>query len=316
MKNWIDDLDGILTPWPPGAAAGCPHCKVHAGFLSTYTALQPQLLPLVQQLVQQHPTAPIWVTGRQSGWVGGWVGGWLPFAFSSFLVSSSSQPPTASAFPSSYLLLQPPTHPPTYSNLGHSLGAALAVLCTLDLFLFSGGGGGGGGGGGEEGETIVFSVQQAITYGQPRVGNKEVRLSHPPTHPPTYVPTSSIKTSTHPPTRPPTQTAGLFLRQSNAGPSSPVLSPRAPQRPRSPPPPTVRIQPTHPPTHLPTYTLNPPTHPPTHPPPFLRSLLYRRRLLPYALTHSPTHPPTHPKGPSPFIILPTKPFIQKTSPPI
>ncbi|GAB5036986.1 lipase family protein [Nannochloropsis oceanica] len=97
LKNWIDDIDSILTPWPED---GCVHCRVHAGFLATYGALQSQLLPAIQALLEQHPQAPIWITG-------------------------------------------------------HSLGAALAVLCMLDLLALS------------------YPVTQTTTFGQPRVGNKE-----------------------------------------------------------------------------------------------------------------------------------------------
>jgi len=59
----------------------------------------------------------------------------------------------SSALISHHLLLPPSLPPP----VGHSLGAALAVLCTMDLLSLS------------------YPVQQIISFGQPRVGNKEVR---------------------------------------------------------------------------------------------------------------------------------------------
>ncbi|TFJ83572.1 hypothetical protein NSK_004678 [Nannochloropsis salina CCMP1776] len=99
VANWIDDLDEVKTPWP---LQGCQECKVHAGFLTTYSALRPQLQPLVEALVRDHPQAPVWVTG-------------------------------------------------------HSLGAALAVLCMVDLLSLS------------------YPVRAVVNFGQPRVGNQHVR---------------------------------------------------------------------------------------------------------------------------------------------
>jgi hypothetical protein len=47
-------------------------------------------------------------------------------------------------------------HAPHY-HTGHSLGAALGVLCVLDLLRLS------------------YPVQASINFGQPRAGNREVR---------------------------------------------------------------------------------------------------------------------------------------------
>ena len=139
------------------------HCRVHSGFLATYAALQPQLLPGVQALLEQHPQASIWITGKEEGGGRGGREGGVARRVTTIL----HHPPTSEeggrekwagriAFihPDIFIACSCPSLP---LSPGHSLGAALAVLCMLDLL------------------SLAYPVRQTITFGQPRVGNKEVR---------------------------------------------------------------------------------------------------------------------------------------------
>jgi len=63
IKNWILDLQADHT------STTYPHCdcKVEAGFYEGHEALKPQIVPAVHSLVNQFPSASVYVTGHSLG---------------------------------------------------------------------------------------------------------------------------------------------------------------------------------------------------------------------------------------------------------
>jgi hypothetical protein len=64
IREWIDDIDAVTTAYTAG---GCQDCKVHKGFYDAYLTVQSQVQSLVKQLITQHPTAKLYVTGHSLG---------------------------------------------------------------------------------------------------------------------------------------------------------------------------------------------------------------------------------------------------------
>jgi len=63
IKNWIKDLDFFITPLPYAPSG----VKVHQGFLSTWTDLKGQVLPLITQALTTSGLSNVVVTGHSLG---------------------------------------------------------------------------------------------------------------------------------------------------------------------------------------------------------------------------------------------------------
>lgn len=62
IRNWIDDISTLKTPYPY-----CSGCEVHNGFYNTYLSVQSQVLTLVKGFHTQYPSYSILVTGHSLG---------------------------------------------------------------------------------------------------------------------------------------------------------------------------------------------------------------------------------------------------------
>jgi len=60
--DWLDDFDATVMPYP-----GVPGGLVHKGFYQAWEKLSVQVLPSVQNLISEHSTSQIMVTGHSLG---------------------------------------------------------------------------------------------------------------------------------------------------------------------------------------------------------------------------------------------------------
>jgi hypothetical protein len=69
IKNWIDDLDFFKTKFTGygNVIINCTDCEVHEGFYRTYMSVADQVRSAVNQFMNDHPDAPIVVTGHSLG---------------------------------------------------------------------------------------------------------------------------------------------------------------------------------------------------------------------------------------------------------
>lgn len=62
IRNWIDDIQTWKVEYPY-----CTDCSVHKGFYSTFNSVKDQVISLVKEYKNSHPSATITVTGHSLG---------------------------------------------------------------------------------------------------------------------------------------------------------------------------------------------------------------------------------------------------------
>lgn len=140
LKNWIEDIDG-LVPIPFLSIDGAPlGAKVHPGFFKAYRSIQDEVLAGVREAMQLCTGVSTYVCDHGSCVLG--VGGVSRELCQAVCVPSSVAPSSSKT--------------PTKCEVivtGHSLGAALAVHAALDL-------------------RSKLGLKPAVTtFGLPRIGN-------------------------------------------------------------------------------------------------------------------------------------------------
>jgi hypothetical protein len=67
LKDWIDDLNAIKTPYDLCTKHGNASCEVHEGFLGTYNYAREQVRDTMKGYIKHYPTAQVHITGHSLG---------------------------------------------------------------------------------------------------------------------------------------------------------------------------------------------------------------------------------------------------------
>lgn len=61
VQSWANNVNPDVVDYP------CDNCQVHAGFLTAYQSMAPEILENLAFTLSRHPAADIWVTGHSLG---------------------------------------------------------------------------------------------------------------------------------------------------------------------------------------------------------------------------------------------------------